>query len=150
MDLAPIHRTSNRLDPIIFQHQIGMPVLPEPALNLVLGLRNGSADNVLCRCAIRVRRRSRYIFFARKPPPKLLFALTDMLAKDVSAGLLVLTEIAPRSFEQTLIMPGRLLPRRVGRSGIRAIRLSRRLARNKTQYQSQRPEAGAHSASARV
>ncbi len=64
MDLAPIHRTSDRLDPVVVEHQIWMPVLMEPILDLVLRLRNCRAHYVLRRRAIRIGRRPRDIFLS--------------------------------------------------------------------------------------
>ena len=127
MDLTPIHRTSYSLGPVVVQHQVRVPLLAEPALNLVLRLPDRRADYMLGRRAICVRRRPRDIFLSPKAPSKVLLALADMLAKNMPAGLFVLTEVAARPLEQTGLV-FQSLRGDVWRSGACAIRRGRRLA----------------------
>ena len=73
---------------VIVQHQVRMPVLAaQPALNLVLRLRDRRAHHVLCRGAIRIGRCAGNVLLASQPPTEILFALPDMLAQDMAARL---------------------------------------------------------------
>jgi hypothetical protein len=119
-----------------------MPVLAQPVLNLVLRLCEGRADYVLGGRAVRVGRRPSNILLTPKPPSEVLFALTDMLAENMPADLLIMTEVAAWALQQTRLVPLELR-RCVRRSGTCAVRRGRWLARNYTQDQNKNPETNA-------
>src|ERR1700722_5978054 len=93
--LAAIHSAADRIVTVVIENQVGMAAgAIEPVLYPALRLRNGCADGAFGSLAIGVGRRSGDVFFALQAVAQLLLGLSDVLAENVSAGTLVLAEVA--------------------------------------------------------
>ena len=96
--LATIHGAAKRILAIVVQNQVGMSARAvEPALDSSLRLCNRGAHRVLSGGAVGVSRRAGDVAFLLQTLAQLLIGLPNMLAQNVSAGGLVLAEVAHRS-----------------------------------------------------
>src|SRR4029077_7000535 len=118
--LATIHGAAKRILAIVVQNQVGMSARAvEPALDSSLRLCNRGAHRVLSGGAVRVCRRAGDVAFLVQTLAQLRIGLRHMLAQNVSAGGLVLAEVAHRSIRlaelgsrrRTRPLRGRGLPR---------------------------------------